>query len=225
MVKDKRFALVFRAVTLIFVIIGILSMIGVFRGTVYTGIFAYYTIQSNILAVVLFSMLTVRTIVTFRNEHVRHAGYFSRFEMVCVIDIMLTFFVYWTLLAPNLFKMTEEYSLWSFDNLAVHGITPLLCLADYILFSQPRHLKYRDVYCVIIYPLVYLALTSLAGLLGYIYQISPIDGAPVRFPYFFYDFDRIGAMSLIYTGALVVLFLIIAHCFYLFDTKIRKMRA
>jgi hypothetical protein len=57
---------------------------------------------------------------------------------------------------------------------------------------------------------------------GYIYQISPIDGAPVRFPYFFYDFDRIGATSLIYTGALVVLSLIIAHCFYLVDTKIRK---
>jgi len=44
----------------------------------------------------------------------------------------------------------------------------------------------------------------------------------VRFPYFFYDFDRIGAVSLVYIGALLVFFLMLGHIFYLFDRKIRK---
>jgi len=115
--------------------------------------------------------------------------------------------------------MVSEYSLWSFDNLAVHAITPLLCLLDYILFTQPRHLKYQDVYYVCIFPLAYLVGTSIAGLSGYIYFVSQVDGLPVRFPYFFYDFDRIGMVSLAYIGAMIVFFLLVGHGLYYIDRK------
>ena len=224
MIKDRRFALIFRTAAMLFALINLLSMMGVLRGIMHPGILVYYTMQSNILAIVLFGMLAVRTGIDIRKASIGSAGYFPRFEMICVIDILLTFVVYWTLLAPNMFAMSGEYSLWALDNLAVHGITPLLCLLDYILFSPARHLKYRDVYYVLIYPLSYVAGTSLAGLLGYVYMVSPTDGNPVRFPYYFYDFDRIGAASLIYIGIIVVFFLVLAHCFYLVDKKRRKNR-
>jgi hypothetical protein len=224
MIRDRRVALVFRAVSLLFAITGLSAMMGFFSGEFWPGILAYYTMQSNILAIILFAILTIKTIGGLREDAKGNTGYFARFEMVCTINVMLTFIVYWVLLAPTLFTMVEEYSLWTFDNLAVHAITPLLCLADYILFTAPRHLKYRDIYCVCIFPLLYMAGTSIAGLLGYVYFISPNDGLPVRFPYFFYDFDRIGAASLIYIGAIVVFFLIVGHVFYLFDKRIRKTR-
>ena len=222
MIKDRRFALIFRTASLLFALSGLLSMMGVFRGELYPSILMYYTIQSNILAVILLALLTIRTAFGLRWGITGSAGFFARFEMVCVIDTMLTFVVYWVLLAPNLFSMVDGYSLWAFDNLAVHCFTPLICLADYILFTQSRHLKYRDVYTVVIYPLIYVAATSLAGLFGYVYYTSASDGLPVRFPYYFYDFDRIGVDSLYYIGALVVFFLIAAHVFYLFDAKLRK---
>ena len=222
MIRDKRIALVFRAASLLLAAVGLLSMTGVFRGAAHPGILVYYTTQSNILAIVLFGMLTVRTAVSLHKEEGGGAGFFSRFEMVCVIDIMLTFVVFWSLLAPAMFTMTDVYNLWSFDNLAVHGITPLLCLLDYVMFSQPRHLKYRDVFYVAVFPLVYVAATSLAGILGYVYRISAVDGLPERFPYFFYDFDRLGAASLLYIGAMVAFFLVVAHGFYFVDTRIRK---
>jgi len=98
----------------------------------------------------------------------------------------------------------------------------LLCLFDYILFSESRRLKYRDVYYVVIFPLSYLALSSIAGLAGHIYGISSSDGAPIRFPYFFFDFDRIGALSIAYIAGLVVFFLIIGYIFYYVDAKLRK---
>jgi hypothetical protein len=222
MVKNKRVALVFRAASLLFAVIGFLSMMGVFRGDVRPGILSYYTMQSNMLAIILFTILTVRTALSLREGRIGASGHFARFEMVCVINVMLTFVVYWVLLAPDLFTMVDGYSLRSFDNLAVHGVTPLLCLLDYILFTQARHLKYRDVYYVCIYPLIYVAGTSLAGLLGYVYSTSPVDGGAVRFPYFFYDFDRIGIASLAYIGGLILFFLLISHCFYLVDNKVRK---
>jgi hypothetical protein len=93
---------------------------------------------------------------------------------------------------------------------------------DYILFSESRRIHYRDVYYVVIFPLCYLAVTSVAGLLGHVYGTSLTDGAPLRFPYFFYDFDRLGALALAYVGGLILLFLIIGHVFYLIDAKLRK---
>jgi len=222
MIKNRGVALVFRGASLLFAIIGLLTEMGVLRGSFRTGVFAYYTIQSNILVIVLFVMLIVRTAAGLREGRIGSAGYFARFEMVCVIDIMLTFIVYWTILAPSLPAVEGGYSLWSFGNFAVHGVTPLLCLLDYILFTQSRHLKYRDVYYVCIFPFVYLAATSLAGLSGYVYSISPSDGKPVRFPYFFYDFDRLGIVSLAFIGGLFLFLILAGHGFYLADRKLRK---
>jgi len=220
MIQDRRFALIFRVAAFGIAITGLLAMMGALKGEIHFGALAFYTMQSNILAIILFGMLVVRTAIGLREGNKGSVGYYARFEMICTIDIMLTLLVFWILLAPTLFSMVGEFSMWSFDNLAVHLFTPLLCLVDYILFSPPRHLKYRDVYYVCIFPIVYLIGTSIAGLLGYVYMIAS-DGSPMRFPYFFYDFDRIGAVAFIYIGALILFFLIIGHVFYFIDKKRR----
>jgi len=219
MIKNKVIALVFRAASLLFAVVGLLTETGVFRGSFRPGVLVYYTIQSNLLVIALFVLLTVRTAAGLREDRTGNAGYFARFEMICAIDIMLTFVVYWTLLAPSLPATEGGYSLWSFGNFAVHGVTPLLCLLDYILFTQARHLKYRDVYYVCIFPFVYLTATSLAGLLGYVYSISPADGKPVRFPYFFYDFDRLGIVSFAFIGGLFLFLILAGHGVYLADKR------
>jgi hypothetical protein len=119
----------------------------------------------------------------------------------------------------------------SFENIAVHGLTPLLVLADYILFTKARHLKYRDVYYTCIFPLFYVVFTSIAGLAGYTYHYvgthenifdSTITAEPVRFPYFFLDFDRIGLMALAYIAGIVVFILLLGHAMYLMDKKVRR---
>ena len=218
MIKNKKLALVFRIAAMLTAAAGLLDLMGAFRGELYIDVIYYYTAQSNILAIVLFGMLIVKTILSL-GKGPESACYFPRFAMVCAIDILLTFVVFWTLLVPVLDGILP---LWTFDNLAVHAITPLLCLLDYILFSEPRRLKYRDVYYVTIFPLCYVAASSIAGLAGHVYEISPADGAPIRFPYFFFDFDRIGMFSLAYIGGLIVFFLIIGHIFYFLDAKVRK---
>jgi len=91
-----------------------------------------------------------------------------------VIDIMLTMFVFWVLLGPDLFTMNGPFAPFQFSSLATHLVTPLLCLLDYILFTDSGHLRYSDVYLVLIYPLVYMVGTSIAGLLGYVYRVTPI---------------------------------------------------
>ena len=210
MVKSKKVALLYRIASLLIATAGLLDLLGVFQGNFYTGVLYYYTAQSNIMAIVLFIMLTVRTITGLHKGNEKSAGYFPRFSMICSIDILLTFIVFWVLLVPQL---AGTFPLWTFSNLAVHAITPLLCLFDYILFAEPRRLKYRDVYYVTIFPICYVVISSIIGLAGHVYGIAA-DGLPVRFPYFFFDFDRLGMLSLAYIGGIIVFFLVISHIFY-----------
>jgi uncharacterized membrane protein YhdT len=182
----------------------------------------YYTIQSNILALFMFGLLLIKTIRCYVQEgKYGETGFFARFEMVCVIDLLLTMLVYWVLLAPGAFNMGSEYAVFTFANFSVHLLAPLFCLIDYILFTESGHLKYRDVYAIVIFPFFYLALTSAAGFMGYVFRVSP-DGKPVHFPYYFYDYDEVGLKAFLYIGILIFIFLVFAHIFYLLDKKLKK---
>lgn len=218
MLQNKHIALVTRTASAIFALVGILAMGGLFRGAWQWSSFMFYTTLSNALAFVMFVYLAFATAASIRRDGDygplrRGAG----FEMVCMADIILTFVVYWVLLAP---KFPAE-GRWQFDNLAVHGVTPLLCVADYVLYTPPDSLKYRDVYGVIIFPLLYFAGTSFAGFAGYVYSREP-SGQAVRFPYFFLDYDRIGAMVFVNVAIMLLVFLALSHALYFLNRKSRK---
>ena len=225
-IQNKRFALIYRLCAFVFATVGVLKQIGVFNGMISFSSFMFYTIQSNLIAVVLFAFLAVRTGKSLREGLRGSAGWHSRLGMVCTVDLLVTLAVFWVLLVP---EVPASY-LWTFDNIAVHTVTPLLCLFDYILFSQPKRLKYRDVYYVCIYPLCYVVFTTIAGFAGYVYYFrstfsdvfsDTIEVVPVRFPYFFLDFDRLGAMTAVYIAAILVFFLLLSHFMYFIDRKRR----
>jgi hypothetical protein len=222
MIHDRVVALIFRIACLTFTFAGLMSVVRLLDGLDFS-ILMYYTIQSNLLALVLFGLLTVRTVTGLRQDgRTGKTGYYPRFEMVVVIDLLVTLIVYWALLAPAAISTGVEFSsLLTFSNIALHLITPLLCVIDYFLFTDSGHLKYKDIYFVLIFPLAYLALTSTAGFMGYVYRIAA-DGSPVRFPYFFYDYDRIGAAAFLYIGGLILFFLLLSHGLYFFDQKVQK---
>jgi len=221
MIKNKKIALIYRSAAVLIATAGILDLLGAFQGSFNINILYFYTALSNILAIVLFIMLIVKTISGIRKDDIDNASYFPRFSMICSVNVMITFVVFWVLLVPQLAGFLP---LWTFSNLAVHAITPLLCLVDYILFAKSGHIKYRDVYYIVIFPISYMIASSVAGLAGHDYGIGlPLtDGAPVRFPYFFYDFDRIGLLALVYIAGIVVFFLIIGHVLYFMDKRIRQ---
>jgi len=232
-IQNKRFAFTYRLCAFVFATVGLLKQIGVFEARISFRSFMFYTIQSNLLAVILFAFLAIRTGISLREGLHGSSGWYSRLGMVCAVDLLVTLLVFWALLVQ---EVPPDY-LWSFDNIAVHAVTPLLCLLDYILFSEPRRLKYQDVYLVCIYPLCYVIFTSIAGLAGYVYYYTGAfsgtfsntaqgvsDTILVRFPYYFLDFDRLGIVAAAYTGAILILFLILAHVIYIVDRKVRTTK-
>ena len=227
MVQDRRVAFIFRLCAFLFATCGLMSHVGIFKGEFLPGAFMYYTIQSNLLAIILFGVLAVRTAVGLREGRKGNAGWYPRFGMVVAVNLLVTFVVFWGLLMPQ--GMDPAYLL-SFDNIAVHTVTPLACLLDYVLFSPPRSLKYRDVYYVCIFPLFYALMTTIAGLSGYVFRYTAVSGAniaeatPMRFPYFFLDFDILGIAVFAYMGAIMIFFLVLSHALYFIDQKVRKPR-
>ncbi|MCL2004505.1 MAG: Pr6Pr family membrane protein [Oscillospiraceae bacterium] len=225
MIQNRQFALAFRAGAFLFAVAGLLKQIGVFNGAISFRSFMYYTIQSNLLTAALFAYLAARTKRSLQTGTRGSAGYHPRLGMICAVDLLVTLMVFWGLLVPQ--GMSMNYLL-SFENIAVHTVTPLLCLTDYILFAEARRLKYRDVYYVCIFPLFYVVFTGIAGLAGYVYGYegvvssafsSHIEFVPIRFPYFFLDFDKLGMMALAFIAGILIFFLIISHCIFLIDRK------
>ena len=230
MLKSKWLALVFRLIALIFISIGFIRELGIFRSIVDFDMFKYYTIQSNLLAVVMFAILVVRTVIGLRENSHCGAAWFTRLRMICTVNLLLTFIVFWTLLAPYL---PTSYLL-SYSNLSIHVMAPLLCLADYILFFEAGRLKYKDVYFTCIFPLFYFVFITVLGVAGYDYgnrfvvtnsiNADAVQGysVPRRAPYFFLDFDEVGFMVLAYVGIILAVILIAGHGFYLIDRKLKK---
>ncbi|MDR0784085.1 MAG: Pr6Pr family membrane protein [Propionibacteriaceae bacterium] len=212
-VQDRRLALAFRVGALLVAAVALGRQVGLFRGTFSPRALMFYTIQSNLLAIILFTILVVATIRGLRQGPRGEASYLRRLTMVVTIDLLVTLVVFWGLLAPNL----GLGFLLSFDNIAVHTLVPLLCLTDYIVFSKPGQLKYRDVYYACIFPLFYVLFVNIAAVAGYVYHF---DDETTRFPYFFLDFDRLGLGVIAYIGAILVVFLGLAHLTYLLDRKV-----
>ncbi len=125
--------------------------------------------------------------------------------MVVVIDILLTMFVFWVLLSPDLFTMDGTFHTVQIQqpghapdhpHTVSAGLYPLHrfrppalsgCLPG---FGLPIGLHGRDFHC---------------RAAGICLPCQP-RWHPRTLPYFFYDFDRVGTQSLLYIGAMVLFF-------------------
>ncbi len=111
--------------SLIFTLIGLLAVVNAFSGDFNPSLFVYYTTQSNLLAVILFTLLFFRTLKRICEDgRVSPMGYFARIERVVVTDILLTMVVFWVLLAPDLFKMNGSFSPFQFSSLVTYLVNP-----------------------------------------------------------------------------------------------------
>lgn len=192
---------------------------GIFEGKFNGDLLFYYTNQSNVLAVFLFGLLTVRNGLSLRDSRTGTTSFYLRFEMVVAVDLFLTFIVYWVLLAPTSFTMDGNNDIFTFTNIVLHGVTPLLCLANYFIFNEPHQLKQRDVYAVTIFPMLYVIFATIVGFAGHVFSISPVDHKPVRFAYFFFDYDRIGWMAIPYIFAVMAFLVVLGYILYFIDKR------
>jgi len=214
MVKNRVFALCFRSAAFLFCFISILHNIGVFAGEI-TGVsLLYYTLQSNILVIIMFGILTYKTAVGLKKDgRCGSCSYYPRICAAVLLAIILTLIVFWALLAP---VMEIDY-LPTFSNLSVHLIAPLLMLADYILFTESGKLKKRDPFIFTLVPVLYLIQATILGFAGVNYQ--PDAEKAVYFPYFFMDYYETGAWVALYIVAIAAFYIGLGYLLWFIDYK------
>ncbi len=216
MIKTRWIVLLWRASAFALILCGILSKLGVFAGKFDAHPLLYYTSQSNLLVLVLFGFLTVKTAIDMPcGGKAGNVTYIPRIHAAVTLAITLTFVVYWAALAPF-----ETRPIWTFANLTIHGITPLVCIADYIMIQQEGSLKKFDPLLFAVIPAVYFLQATVAGFSGVIYRTA--NGVAYRFPYYFIDYDMIGGFVALVVICALAVYVGIGYLMLLLDKKWRK---
>ncbi|MDF2555291.1 MAG: hypothetical protein K0R60_1186 [Microbacterium sp.] len=187
LLNDRRVALVFRSLAICAVFWGIGSVSGLFAGQPSAVQFLYYTVLSNLLVLVWFVMLVVRTARDLATEGAR--GWSSpspRFAAAVMFAITVTMLVYLIVLVPEAFTQNTGYQPFTPTDNAVHIFTPAFAILDWLLFTPKGRVRVADPLLWALLPLGYVALAFLYGAAGGLF------GGGTRYPYPFMDLDRNG---------------------------------
>ncbi|KAA0956952.1 hypothetical protein FQ085_10755 [Planococcus sp. ANT_H30] len=155
--------------------LGILGLIAIivqmthglrFNNLVISNFFSYFTIQSNILIVVV---LVIGAVISSRQF------YSSRFQLIrgaVTTYIMTTGIVYFLFLRG---MEAELQTTIPWVNFVLHTLLPLYALFDWLAAPSRTKISFRRMWLWILYPLSYLVYTLLRGLVVEWYPYPFLD--------------------------------------------------
>jgi hypothetical protein len=186
-IEDRRLALGFRIVAIIVVAWGTGRVTGVFAGSVSTVQFLYFTVLSNILCLGWFVFLAVRTGSDLVRHGVRGASApFPRFTGAVMMSITVTMLIYLVVLVPEAFTQNTGYTPFTLTDDLIHIVTPILTVADWLLFVPKGSFRWFDPPLWALLPYAYLAFAFVYGAAGGTF------GGGTSYPYPFMEVDRLG---------------------------------
>ncbi|MCL2675522.1 MAG: Pr6Pr family membrane protein [Firmicutes bacterium] len=184
MVKNRVFAVVFRFISAAVTITGLVLGSGLSGGP---ARLLSYTDQSNLLCALYFVYAASRAGYDAIKKGMRGSACYSpAFAGGVLVTILFTMIIFWGVLAPN----TGGQRLLGAGNLILHTFSPLLMLADYVMFCQKCTLKKRDTLVFALFPVVYVAQSLILAACGFVFYTK--DGIQHHYPYLFMDFKAIG---------------------------------
>jgi hypothetical protein len=215
--NNRIFALCYRLAAFVLCLAGILSTMDVFGGQFHWKALLYYTVESNILILFMFGFLATKTALDLRRNGITGpSSYHERLTAIMMLSIIVTFIIFWALLAPSFFGPW----LLGYSVMQTHAVTPLLMIVDFFLFATPGKMKKRDPWLFAIIPYAYFAQSTILGFSGFRYEArGGAGGEGNRFPYFFIDFDQQHGKVFLYLLVLTAFFIGLAYILLWFDRK------
>lgn len=160
-------ALVFRIATLAVIIAGVVRITGVFTSEPTWGALRYYTVLSNLLCLVWVVLLIIRTMRDISATGPRgHSTPSARWSGAVMMAITVTMLVYLVVLVPATFQQEGDYVPFSLTDNLIHIITPILLIADWLLFVPKGQLRWTDPPLWALIPYAYLAYAIVYGSMG-----------------------------------------------------------
>ena len=216
--KREKFSVIFKLLVIMSLLAGIL--LNVVHTTSISAILSYYTLQSNIVCLIMF--LGIIIAMMSKNNY-RTNNIYYLLKGGTIMAILITGITYQIALAPNNFYMDISYTMrteryWA--NLLVHVISPILVLLDYVLFDEKGNFKYY-------YPIIWLFLPL--SYVIYVYSYSARGGSfygiggSREFAYIFLDYNKIGYSGVFKSIIIIVLLILLASYIFVFlDRKLKR---
>lgn len=216
--KREKFSVIFKLLVIMSLLAGIL--LNVVHTTSISAILSYYTLQSNIVCLIMF--LGIIIAMMSKNNY-RTNNIYYLLKGGTIMAILITGITYQIALAPNNFYMDISYTMrteryWA--NLLVHVISPILVLLDYVLFDEKGNFKYY-------YPIIWLFLPL--SYVIYVYSYSARGGSfygiggSREFAYIFLDYNKIGYSGVFKSIIIIaILILLVSYLFVFLDRKLKR---
>ncbi|MDF2985117.1 MAG: hypothetical protein K0R50_627 [Eubacterium sp.] len=214
-IHNRLFALIFRILLLVGCGIGLYLNSGLPSGKPAPYMLIFYTIQSNALCFIFFSLLTVKTFMDLKSIGIKGSTVFlPHFKGAVTMTIAVTFIIYHFVLVPKYLNApNSNYSLLNWQNVLVHYFVPLAAITDWLVFDEKFYFRWFDPIFWLLLPITYFIFILIRAKLGGIIEIvkSP-------YPYFFIDVELLGWLKVIKNAGLLMFgFLVLGYILYLID--------
>ena len=186
-ISYRPIALVYRLVAVALIATGLIRITGIFSGSPSWSSLLFYTVLSNILCLIWMVLLIIRTIRDLRRNGTYGTSTPSaRWSGAVMMAITVTFLIYVIVLLPAAFEQAGDYVPFSFTDNLIHIITPLLLIADWLLFVRKGAFRWIDPLLWAIIPYLYLVFGFTVGALGGEFRPGQ------KYPYPFMNVDTLG---------------------------------
>lgn len=196
----KYGAVILNSVLLLFGFLGLYFTIFADNGFMNTDSFLYYTVQSNILAIITACIALIFEIKKLFGHKIPTAVHFLR--LLSTIAITLTFLVFSLMLTPEMIIEGNADYLLSPGNAFVHNLVPILAILDWCFFGSATSLKKGSAFCGLFPALSYVIFVFICVGLNITFSGNTV-------PYFFLDFNAYGWLKIGNGGIGVIYWIII----------------
>lgn len=185
-INARPMALAYRLIALGLILTGIIRYSDVLTGTPDWSTLLFYTMVSNLIALVWMLLLVVRTLRDLGRHGIRGTSTPSpRWSAAVMMAITVTMLIYLVVLVPTRFQDGDSDIFSLTDNL-IHIVTPCLMIGDWLLFVPKGALQRFDPLLWPLIPYAYLTFAFVFGALGG--EFTPGQ----KYPYPFMDVDALG---------------------------------
>jgi hypothetical protein len=159
---------------------------------------SYFTMISNLMVVAVLSLAALVSLKVIRIDE----SLFRKIKGATIVATILMMFVYNFILVQYLRTNIPSYQIYSIKDIFIHFLSPIIILADYLLFDKKGLFEYRDAFFFMNYLLVYFVYLVVYELLGGRFIIS---GVETIYPYFFLNIEQQGILLTLFISLIIAL--------------------
>lgn len=213
-IHNRLLALIFRITFLFGCGIGLYLNSGIPNGELAPYMLIFYTIQSNALCFIFFSILIIKSIIDLKSKGIKGTTvFYSHFKGAVTLSIAVTFIIYHFVLVPQFLLASSHYNLFCWQNVLVHYFVPIAAIFDWLIFDEKLSFRWFDPILWLLIPIAYFVFILLRAKLG-----GAIAIVHSQYPYFFIDVDMLGWISVLKNASILIIgFLFIGYFIYIID--------